>query len=563
LFRKILSGAYTVPEFVSPECCDLVRRMLVGDPAQRATLEEALRHSWLQMGHTPASSEELADVAFSFSFSMSHEVDPAVVEQMETLGFPREQALDSIVNNRYDIAASTYYLLASRKFKSQPAPPVRPLGVAVPVAPPQPQPPQPQRPSRGIRGHKRHHTVDVPIAEMENQAHSAAHQDPLRDPAPQMNKSRHPQQPLQPVAPQRSVPHQPSSPTPTITLTPTPQHVEEPQPPAATAGVRIPDPAHGNGNPGLLPFWRQRGHHRSRSVDTTSSGMQSPPQHDYTSHIIKEATILNSSPTGSRIARRSPPLNKAHVPPGHHSPPIPPDIARVKAAARRKSMRPRSVGPWNPPAEAATIPAACDVPPPPHEDQSLESQLRASATVQLPQPPPAQEQGPFKPGHRRAQSYDVRALKAQEQPVAGAQWHPAQDEEDPLSDDDPNKRGDQSKGALNSLVNSLKSGLGLLRGRGEKEKEPRSIRFALNVSTTSAKSAEEIMNEVSRVLALNNTTFTTSSYCAYCTCDDVHFEVEVCKLPMLSMNGIRFNRISGDAWTYKRIAAKLIEQMEL
>jgi MAP/microtubule affinity-regulating kinase len=83
------------------------------------------------------------------------------------------------------------------------------------------------------------------------------------------------------------------------------------------------------------------------------------------------------------------------------------------------------------------------------------------------------------------------------------------------------------------------------------------------VSTTSAKSAEEIMNEVSRVLALNNTTFTTSSYCAYCTCDDVHFEVEVCKLPMLSMNGIRFNRISGDAWNYKRIAARLIEQMEL
>jgi MAP/microtubule affinity-regulating kinase len=80
LFRKILSGAYTVPDFVSPECCDLVRRMLVGDPAQRATLEEALRHSWLQMGHTPASSEELADAAFAFS--LSHEVDPDVVEQM-------------------------------------------------------------------------------------------------------------------------------------------------------------------------------------------------------------------------------------------------------------------------------------------------------------------------------------------------------------------------------------------------------------------------------------------------------------------------------------------------
>jgi len=32
---------------------------------------------------------------------------------------------------------------------------------------------------------------------------------------------------------------------------------------------------------------------------------------------------------------------------------------------------------------------------------------------------------------------------------------------------------------------------------------------------------------------------------------------------MLSMNGLRLNRISGDAWVYKKVAAELIEEMEL
>lgn len=524
-----------------------------------------MRHSWMQIAQTPGS-DELEPV---ISFSPPEGVDPDIVEQMSSLGFPREQAMDSVVNNRYDVAASTYYLLLSRKTKARTI--SAPQGEA--QVSPQAQQPAAQRPSRGARGHKRHHTVDVPFAEMEASA-PTAHGDPLRDPAPQMNvKSRHPVPP--PPTPASAQPHGPPQPVvpPTITLTPTPRVVNEQagRNEAPTGAKMIPEPA-ASSNPGLLPFWRQRGHHRSRSVDTTSSGMHSPPLHDYTSHIIKEATILNSSPSGSRASRRSPSLSKsgapsAHLPPGHHSPnqahhPLPPDIARVKAAARRRSMRPKSVGPWSPAAEASpAIPSA-----PSHALQPSQGEAEEESSLHSAEAP---KEELHRMGHRRAQSYDIRAHKPKappESPSASSNWSGESDEDNPLVDDtDPARRADQAKnsGTLNSLVNSLKSGLGLLRGRGEKEREPRSIRFALNVSTTSAKSADEIMQEVSRVLAQNNLTFTSSAYCAHCTCDDVHFEVEVCKLPMLSMNGIRFNRISGDAWAYKRVAAKLIEQMEL
>lgn len=527
--------------------------MLVGEPSKRATLEEVMQHVWMQMGQ-PAL---IGDMKLPFSFSAPSEIAPDIIEQMESLGFPREQAMDSIVNNRYDVAASTYYLLLSRKFKARPS---LPLPSDTRAEPPSEVQPTAQRVSRGTRGHKRHHTVDVPMVEME--AAPASHADPLRD-TPRCGNNK----PTQPVIPgpaqNHYVPQQPV-PTPMITFTPTLHGNERPEGPSAAASGRMPDPV-SNGNPGLLPFWRQRGHNRSRSVDVTSSGGQGPPLHDYTSHIIKEATILNSSPNGSRLSRRSPKsvIPSGHPPPSHLSPNapshhLPPDIERVKAAARRKSMRPKSVGPWNPAEEdeAPQTPNSPEL----REDGEAEVQIRPVAE---PIHEALAKEEIHRPGHRRAQSYDIRALK----PKVPSKSPPSDEheDEDPLIEDGDARRAEQGKsnGALNSLVNSLKSGLGLLRGRNEKEKEPRSIRFALNVSTTSAKSADEIMQEVSRVLAHNNLSFTTSAYCAHCSCDDVHFEVEVCKLPMLSMNGIRFNRISGDAWAYKRIAARLIEQMEL
>jgi len=525
-------GAYVVPDFVSPECRDLVGRMLVGDPEKRATLEEVQRHPWLQAGHFPLSGDLEED---PFTYTLPHEVDPEIVEQMEILGFPREQALDAIVNNRYDVAASTYYLLFSRKHRSRPPAQAPSAETTAPAA---------QRPSRGTRGHKRHHTMDVPIAEMDD-APLDPHPDPLRDPAPQISAAK------QETAP-------PAPPPPTITLTPSTSEQKNVMTKEMYAAT--------NGNPGLLPFLRQRGHHRSRSVDTTSTRVVGSAQHDYTSHIIKEATILNSSPA-ARAPRRSPPFNKnyPHSSGAQHSPTSssphhsPHEIARAQTASSRRSA---TLRPSSDQQAALAIPEAT------RTSQNPVTRLQLRASVQF--TPPSQDQGANRPGHRRAQSYDIRAHNQMgpQEPPSAPQWNNgAEDDEEGLLAEG-NKVGDQSKngGPLNSFVHSIKSSLGLLRnsgGRGEREKEPRSIRFALNVSTTSAKLAAEIMHEVCRVLSQNNISFTTSAYCAYCTCDDVHFEIEVCKLPMLSMNGIRFNRISGDAWTYKRIAAKLIEEMEL
>lgn len=48
LFRKIQVAEYVVPSHVSPQARDLLRRMLVVNPLERATIEQVMQHPWLR-----------------------------------------------------------------------------------------------------------------------------------------------------------------------------------------------------------------------------------------------------------------------------------------------------------------------------------------------------------------------------------------------------------------------------------------------------------------------------------------------------------------------------------
>ncbi|XP_075043810.1 serine/threonine-protein kinase MARK2 isoform X4 [Mixophyes fleayi] len=110
----------------------------------------------------------------------------------------------------------------------------------------------------------------------------------------------------------------------------------------------------------------------------------------------------------------------------------------------------------------------------------------------------------------------------------------------------------------------------------EKEKDdlrdskPRSLRFTWSMKTTSSMEPNEMMSEIRKVLDANSCEHESQEkYMLLCVHGSpghdsyVQWEMEVCKLPRLSLNGVRFKRITGTSMAFKNIASKIANELKL
>ncbi|KAI7804543.1 Serine/threonine-protein kinase MARK1 [Triplophysa rosa] len=114
-----------------------------------------------------------------------------------------------------------------------------------------------------------------------------------------------------------------------------------------------------------------------------------------------------------------------------------------------------------------------------------------------------------------------------------------------------------------------------MSGSGEPKEEardskPRSLRFTWSMKTTSSMEPGDMMREIRKVLDANNCDYEQRErFLLFCVHGDarqeslVQWEMEVCKLPRLSLNGVRFKRISGTSIAFKNIASKIANELKL
>lgn len=127
----------------------------------------------------------------------------------------------------------------------------------------------------------------------------------------------------------------------------------------------------------------------------------------------------------------------------------------------------------------------------------------------------------------------------------------------------PREPREMSRGSMGG------SGQGSMNDTSLGEK-PRSLRFTWSMKTTSSMEPQEMMDEIRKVLESNSCDYEQrENFLLFCChgnpadANHVQWEMEVCKLPRLSLNGVRFKRIAGTSINFKNIASKVANELKL
>ncbi|XP_068661044.1 SNF1-related protein kinase catalytic subunit alpha KIN10-like isoform X2 [Aristolochia californica] len=113
LYKKIKSGIYTLPGYLSPGARDLISRILVVDPIKRITIPMIRQHLWFRE-HLP---RYLAMPAVD-AMHMVKKIDEEILQVVVDIGFDRSQVIECLQSKMQNQATVTYYLLWDNRFRA-------------------------------------------------------------------------------------------------------------------------------------------------------------------------------------------------------------------------------------------------------------------------------------------------------------------------------------------------------------------------------------------------------------------------------------------------------------
>ncbi|KAJ3047661.1 MAP/microtubule affinity-regulating kinase 3 [Rhizophlyctis rosea] len=541
LRMRVLSGKFKVPFYMSTDCERLIKRMLVLDPSKRITVEEIKRDKWFCEGYDmPSPSAPLPAQAPA----ITPELHNQVLVELEEIGLDKEAVVKSLNEGIYDHLTATYYLIADKRRKKMSGAHQdegRRPGSAVP--------PSPDSATPG--GDVRVGTVPV----LPNIPPAGAPRTPKLVEAPNMNT-------IDEDGAGGGAAQAPGTPTRTRVLNPildrpgsasserSRSKTETPGKPGEGVDNRPPT-AGSTARTANAPGVAQRG--RRATVSTPMNAAD-----------LKKDLLTSTPNPPAPIAAPTEELGAD----GQARP-----RARLPSAGRE---RPASFAGYGAKTAALQMPGEMHATAAPPSNLSAQSAAVNTTAVGTLSPsasgstnvnpaaasPTAGVGAPAARARRnRAQTIDATSApnrKDLEDEIAQSIPHPDR----PTSAINP----PSATGANGSISGSQMSLTERLKIKFRKEKErgePRVLRFTFSVGTTSTKDPDTILGEVMRVLGDAKVKFETQGYVAVCSFEDVEFEIEVCKLPRLSVNGLRFKRMSGNSWTYKNLLTDLIGRMNL
>ncbi|KNE56314.1 CAMK/CAMKL protein kinase [Allomyces macrogynus ATCC 38327] len=112
LYKKIASGIFTCPSYLSPSAKHLIQRLITVDPKKRATLDEVLNHAWVNEGYSRPPYSYLPERPVLRDPAA---LNPDIVNRLQAFGYTPaeiEAAFTETDQSRPHPVRATYFLLS-------------------------------------------------------------------------------------------------------------------------------------------------------------------------------------------------------------------------------------------------------------------------------------------------------------------------------------------------------------------------------------------------------------------------------------------------------------------
>ncbi|XP_040528241.1 MAP/microtubule affinity-regulating kinase 3 isoform X14 [Gallus gallus] len=499
LRERVLRGKYRIPFYMSTDCENLLKRFLVLNPTKRGTLEQIMKDRWINAGHEEDELKPFVEPELDIS-------DQKRIDIMVGMGYSQEEIQESLSKMKYDEITATYLLLGRKSSELDASDSSSSSNLSLAKV----------RPSSDLNnstGQSPHHKVQRSISSSQKQRRYSDHAGPSIPPV---------------VAyPKRSQ----TSTTDSDLKEEGIQSRKSSSSAVAGRGIAPASPMLGNAsNPNKADIPERK---KSSAVPSNNTAPGAMTRRN--TYVCSERTtadrhsvIQNGKENSVRLRHQKSMSMSASV---HTKMMLPPidngaDNFRPIGTASRSTfhgqLRERRTATYNGPPASPSLS---------HEATPL-SQTRTRGSTNL------FSKLTSKLTRRNMSFRFIKRLPTEYE------------------------RNGRFEGSSRNVAVDQKD--------ENKEAKPRSLRFTWSMKTTSSMDPNDMMREIRKVLDANNCDYEQRErFLLFCVHGDGHaenlvqWEMEVCKLPRLSLNGVRFKRISGTSIAFKNIASKIANELKL
>uniref|UniRef100_A0A8B9KNP5 non-specific serine/threonine protein kinase n=1 Tax=Astyanax mexicanus TaxID=7994 RepID=A0A8B9KNP5_ASTMX len=514
LRERVLRGKYRIPFYMSTDCENLLKKFLILNPTKRGSLEQVMKDRWMNVGYEEEELKPYIEPQPDYK-------DPKRTDIMLQMGYSQEEIQDSLVNQKYDEIMATYLLLDYRnseldEITTKSRPGIDLTNNAV---------------QRSTSNQKSRRSTD-----QSSSATSKRSQGDSKHAAEEYGRKSSGSSAKVPPSPLTTGDRK-KTPTPStnsILSTGTSRGRSSPVAERATLGVQ-------NGKDSLSTPGSRTSTASAAAVLTSSSS--SRPRHHKS---------LSTS------AHPSPPDLHAHRPSTgpQRVPVVSPSTHNISSSTTAdRTNFPRGV------TSRSTF----------HAGQQRATRDQHASAYNGPPASPSLSHGNSQVRRPGTGIFSKFTSKFVRSPYEGEgrdeASRPMLSTADKMEKGTQGSAGDDNKDSVSSSspVSSTPSST-----QSAKDTKPRSLRFTWSMKTTSSMEPNEMMKEIRKVLDSKSCDYELRErFMLLCMSgkpsrdDFVQWEMEVCKLPRLSLNGVRFKRISGTSIAFKNIASKIANELKL